>query len=1171
MGTSIHSCPDCRPEDWLGRDNCTDILVRSRPDLIQRIHESFLAVGADVVETNTFGANRLVAAEFDEEMVGFVRDLNVRAARIARAACERYATPGRPRFVAGSMGPGTKLITLGQVSWDVMLASYREQASGLIEGGVDCLIIETCQDLLQIKCAVTACLEAIEHARRTTRECPVLVSVTMETTGTTLVGSDIAAVVNALAPLPIASLGLNCATGPTEMAPHIAYLSKHWARPFSVIPNAGLPILLDGRTEYPLKPADFSIAMQRFLEEEGAEIVGGCCGTTTEHIAALRAAVPFAASRARRTVTELAPACSSLYTATDFRQESSFLIVAERTNANGSKKFKQLLDAEDWDALASIAKAELRDGSHVLDVCVDFVGRDGVRDMRETLARMVRQANAPIMIDSTQADVIEAGLQHAPGRCIVNSINLEDGEERLNKICPLLKRYGAACVALTIDEDPVAGMAKTAERKLAIARRIHDLYTRKWGLPEEDLFWDPLTFTIATGNEDDRRLGLETLEGIRLIAEAFPRCSVILGLSNISFGLKPAARAVLNSVFLHEARARGLTAAIVHASKIMPEGRIPREQWEAAEWLIFDRRGAARPEGKPEAFDPLLYFISLFPDGAASAATAQREAPRTLEERIQRHIVDGEEAGLAATLDEALLVHSPLAIINDHLLAGMKVVGELFGSGAMQLPFVLQSATVMKRAVAHLQPHMERVGVDAKPKGVIVLATVAGDVHDIGKNLVDIILSNNGYKVHNLGIKQPLSQIINGWREKGADAIGMSGLLVKSVTVMEENIREMNRMEVTVPLLLGGAALTRHYAEGHLRKLYKGPLYYGRDAFEGLAVCEALASGALAAVDKQIEAREAKRASSEARGKASALRQRAACGVGGDGDSPFPVTDGSASAPLPASITHDNPIPDPPFWGSRLAERIDLDLIYPFINRVALFRGQWGFKRGSMSESEYAELFAAEVEPAFERLKAECRRERILRPAVVWGYWPCASEGDDLVVFDPENHQRELERFSFPRQKSGRRIAISDFFLPSASGRRDVLALACVTMGAEASARARALFERDEYTEYLYLHGLGVECAEALAEMWHKRVRAELGFAHEDAPTVERLFQQQYRGSRFSFGYPACPEMADQEKLFRLLDPARIGCTLTENFQIDPEQSTSALIAHHPQAKYFSV
>jgi 5-methyltetrahydrofolate--homocysteine methyltransferase len=1177
MGTSIHACADCTPADYLGRENCTDILVRSRPDLIQRIHESFLAAGADVVETDSFGSNKLVCAEFDAEMVAWTRDLNVRAAKIARAACDRYTEPGRPRFVAGSIGPGTKLITLGQTNWDAMLDSYREQALGLIEGGVDCLMIETCQDLLQVKCAVTACLEALHASGKSERDVPVLVSVTMETTGTMLLGSDIQAVMNCLAPLPIASLGLNCATGPVEMTPHLAALSKQWDRPFSVIPNAGLPVLVEGRTEYPLQAADFATAVRRFTEELGAGIVGGCCGTTPAHIASLRELVPWGTRRPARASGDTPAACSSLYGQVEFRQDNSFLIVAERTNANGSRKFKTLLDAEDWDGLVAMGKEELQDGAQVLDVCVDFVGRDGVRDMSEVIARFARQVNAPLMIDSTQADVIEAGLQHAPGRCIVNSINLEDGEERMNRICPLLKRYGAACVALTIDEDPQAGMAKTAARKLQIAERIHSLFTRKWGLDERDLMWDPLTFTIATGNEDDRRLGMETLDGIRLISERFPRCSIILGLSNISFGLKPAARAVLNSVFLHEARVRGLTAAIVHISRILPQSRIDPEHWQAAQWLIFDRRGDRRPEGQPENFDPLLHFISLFPDGAASTQVVATES-LSLEERLQRHIIDGNDRNLEGVLDEALQVHSPLAIINDYLLVGMKTVGELFGAGRMQLPFVLQSASVMKKAVAHLQPHMERVGADAKPKGSIVLATVAGDVHDIGKNLVDIILSNNGFKVHNIGIKQSLTQIVDAWRTTGADAIGMSGLLVKSVTVMEENLREMNRMEIDVPVLLGGAALTRHYAEGHLRKLYRGKLYYGRDAFEGLAVCEAMSADTLATIEQEIDGRIAKRASVEARAKASALRVAATAegsgssaggSSGGDGSAAFPDTTGG-SGENDAALRQDHTIPDPPFFGSRLVEGIDLDLIYPFINKTALFRGQWGFRRGDMDDRAYERHIAEDVEPILGRLREECRREKILRPGVVWGYFPCNSEGNDLIVYDAEERDREVERFTFPRQKSGRKICISDFFRPVSSGQKDVLGLSCVTMGSEASHRARALFERNQYTEYLYLHGMGVECAEALAEMWHKRVRAELGFAHEDDPQVERLFQQRYRGSRYSFGYPACPDMADQEKLFRLLRPERIGCELTENFQIDPEQSTSAIIVHHPQAKYFA-
>ncbi len=1154
MGTSIHACADCTSADYLGRDNCTDILVKSRPDVIQRIHEGFLAAGADVVETDTFGANKLVGAEFDAEMVAWTRELNRVGAQVARAACDRVGSVQHPRFVAGSMGPGTKLVTLGNTTWDQMLDSYTEQALGLIEGGVDCFIIETCQDLLQVKCAINACLDALDRMGRSHLDIPLLVSVTMETTGTMLLGSDIAAVVNALKPFPIASLGLNCATGPVEMAEHVAYLTRHWDRAVSVVPNAGLPVLVEGRTEYPLQPQAFAEAMRRFVEEFRVDVVGGCCGTTIEHIRALRQVVGPRRSRAARPITPQPPGCSSLYGFTEFRQDNSFLIVAERTNANGSRKFKRLLDEEQWDQLVGMAREEMRDGSHLIDLCVDFVGRDGVKDMGEVASRIVRQVNAPLMLDSTEANVLEEGLKRAGGRCIVNSINLEDGEERMNRVCPLLKRYGAACVALTIDEDPQAGMAKTAERKLAIAERIHDLYTRRWGLQESDLLFDPLTFTIATGNEDDRKLGLETLRGIELISRRFPECGILLGLSNISFGLKPAARAVLNSVFLHHARQRGLTAAIVHFSKLLPSNRIPPEQWEAAEWLIFDRRGTERPEGRAADFDPLLHFIGLFPDGMEQAVERKGLQDLPLEERLQRHIVDGDDGALEATLDSALATYPPLDIINDHLLAGMKTVGELFAAGTMQLPFVLQSASVMKKAVAHLQPHMARSGVAEKPKASMVLATVAGDVHDIGKNLVDIILSNNGFKVHNIGIKQSLQQIVDAWRSTGADCIGMSGLLVKSVTIMEQNLHEMNRLGISVPVLLGGAALTRHYCESHLRGIYDGPLYYGKDAFEGLAVCEAMARGELGRVDAEVQARLTKRAEVDAK-----VGQRLEGG-----------SSATAVAPERSDVRRDLPVPKPPFWGHRLIESIDLDEIYPFVNTAALFRGQWGFKRGDLDEAAYAKL-EGKAQEVFDRLKVQCRAEHILRPAVVYGFFPCASEGNDLVVFDPADPERELERFVFPRQDGRQRLCISDFFRPRGSGERDVVAFHCVTMGVEVSHRARQLFERNEYTEYLYLHGMGVECAEALAELWHKRIRAELGIGLDDSPRIRELFTQKYRGSRYSFGYPACPDMSDQEKLFRLLEPERIGCRLTENWQIDPEQSTSAIIVHHPEAKYFAV
>ena len=1156
MGTQIYGCADCLKSDYLGRDNCTDILVRSRPDIIQRIHEGYFAAGADIVETDTFGANILVGREFDEELASWTFELNKKAAEIARSAGAKFETADRPRFAVGSMGPGTKLVSLGQVSWDEMHASYFEQARGLIAGGIDGFMIETSQDLLQQKVAINAVLDALREAKLSPTDRPIFASVTIETTGTMLLGSDIAAVVNALRPFPIASLGLNCATGPVEMAEHVAYLSKHWDRGISVLPNAGLPILVNGQTEYPLGAKGFRDAMRRFVEEFKVNAVGGCCGTTPAHIrelVALVAELGLDKRRATRAVVPQPAGCSSLYGFVEFKQENSFLVVAERTNANGSKRFKRLLEENDYDGLVSMAREEVKDGGQLLDVCVDFVGRKGVDDMTEVASRYVRQVDAPLMLDSTDAKVLEAGLKRHGGKAVVNSINLEDGEERMDRVCPMLARYGAACVALTIDEDPVAGMAKTAARKLEIAERIHSLYTTKWKLAEEDLLFDPLTFTIATGNDDDRRLGLETLDGIEAITKRFPKCGIVLGLSNISFGLKASARTVLNSVYLHHARERGLTAAIVHASKILPRNRIAEQEWLQAEWLIFDRRGADRPEGQPENFDPLLSFIGLFPDGTEDMAPKALLADLPIEERLQRHIIDGEMKNLDATLATAMETYAPLVIINDHLLAGMKVVGELFGSGQMQLPFVLQSAAVMKRAVTMLEPHMTKAeGATSRAK--IVLATVAGDVHDIGKNLVDIILSNNGYAVSNIGIKQPLQSILDAWRKSGADAIGMSGLLVKSVTVMEENLHELNRLGITVPVILGGAALTRHYAESHLRAIYKGKLYYGKDAFEGLAVCDALASGTLDSVDSAIDERLAKRESVDQR--VSASRANAPPSV-------------EPEAGLTVEALRE--LPKPPFFGDRIVEEVPLEQIYPYLNKTALFRGQWGLKKGAMSDAEYEQHLAQHATPVFARLMQQCREERILRPQVAYGYFPANADGDDLVVFDAVDPSRELERFHFPRQGTRDRLCISDFFRPLSSGERDVVGFSCVTMGLEASHRAKQLFERNEYTEYLYLHGFGVECAEALAELWHKRMRAELGIAHEDSPETRLLFSQQYRGSRYSFGYPACPDMSDQEKLFRLLKPERIGCVLTENWQIVPEQSTSAIVVHHPAAKYFAV
>jgi len=1181
MGATIQNMDLDIEDDYLGHENCVDLLSRSRPDLIEEIHGSFLDAGADALETNTFGANKLVFAEFDDEVVNWTRDINRQAAEVARAACEKHATADKPRFVIGSMGPGTKLLTLGQATWDAMLDSYAEQARGLIDGGVDAFIIETCQDLLQVKCAVNACLKALDEAGKSHEDIPIMVSVTIETMGTMLVGSEIAAAVHALKPYPIASLGLNCATGPNEMGEHVEYLAKHWDRFISVIPNAGLPTLVEGKTEFPLGPEPFADALAEFIDKYGVNIAGGCCGTGPEHIRTLVDRVGEKAPVDRhapglelegRSVEgavqfEAPPAsCTSLYNPVEYRQELSFLIIGERMNASGSRRFKRLLEEENWDEMISLARQQTRDGANVLDVNVDYAGRDNADDMAEIVKRTVRQVDCPLMIDSTQVETIEAGLKHAPGKSIINSTNFEDGEEKFDDICTIARTYGAALVIGSIDEDEEAAMARTAERKYEIAKRGFERATEKHGLAPEDVFFDPLVLPISTGMDADRRSALELVEGTKRISEAFPDCQIICGLSNVSFGLKPAARVVLNSVFMHELQEAGMTGAIVHASKILPLNKIDETQTQAALNLIYDRRaeskgGTGLPEGvDDEDFDPLQAFIDLFKDVDSAADVGERRKDRTLEERLQDHIVDGEKQGVEATLDEALEKYSPLDIINDHLLAGMKIVGELFGAGKMQLPFVLQSAETMKKAVAHLEPHMERK--KGETKGTVVLATVKGDVHDIGKNLVDIILTNNGYTVENIGIKQKLPEIIEAFKNHDADAVGMSGLLVKSVGVMEENLKELNEMGLNFPVLLGGAALSRHYAESHLRDIYEGPLYYGKDAFEGLRICDLLTTGKISEIDEEIRARLEKRADTER--KVAEMREREKEKKEG----------GAVTVKERSSVITEEPLPDvpqPPFFGDRLVEEIDLDDVYPFINTVALFRGQWGFKKGPRSKEEYERELKETVEPIFERLKQQCREEKILRPAVVYGYWPCNSDGDDLIIYDPEQHDREIERFTFPRQEKRDRLCISDFFRDEDSGEKDVIGFSCVTMGPEASHRARALFERNEYTEYLYLHGLGVESAEALAEMWHKRMRAEMGIGNEDSPKIRDLFTQKYRGSRYSFGYPACPNMSDQEKLFGLLNPERIGCTLTENWQIDPEQSTSAIIVHHPKAKYFNV
>ena len=1160
MGTSTQALDLDVERDYCGCENCTEILVHSRPELVGQIHRSFLEVGADIVETNTFGASRHVLSEFD--LHDRVVEINERAASIARAEADRIATREKPRFVLGSIGPGTKLATLGQIDWRTMRESYREQVKGLIAGGVDGLLLETCQDLLQVKIAVNACLDALAAEGLSPEALPILVNVTIETTGTMLVGSSIEAAAAALARYPIASLGLNCATGPAEMADHVHFLGRSWPGHVAVVPNAGLPVMVEGRTEYPLQPEDLADALERFIRNDRVRLVGGCCGTTPEHIAAIfrrLATINEQVGPPAPAPEPLKSSTTSLYGTVEHRQENSVLLIGERMNASGSRAFKRMLEAEDWDGIIGIARSQLREGSHLLDINVDVAGRDNVADMQEIVSRVVRQVDAPLVLDSTQIQTLAAGLERAPGRCLINSANFEDGDERFDAVCELARTHNAALVIGTIDEDKEAAMARTAARKLAIATRAIERAGAKHGISVEDIFIDPLVLPISTGMDEDRRSALELVEGVRLIREAFPTVQITCGLSNCSFGLNPAARQVLNSVLLDELVKAGLTSAILHAGKILPLAKLEPEQHEAALDLIYDRRR--------EGLDPLQVFIDLFKDAKAVASAGPAKQDMTLEERLRHHIIDGDKQDLTTCLDEAMQRYTPLEIINDHLLDGMKTVGELFGSGQMQLPFVLQSAEVMKMAVAHLEPHMEKSS--GSSRGSIVLATVKGDVHDIGKNLVDIILSNNGFTVHNIGIKQPLSNILESWRQTGADAIGLSGLLVKSVHVMEQNLRDLNEEGITVPIILGGAALTRHYAEGHLRGVYEGSLYYGKDAFEGLRIMDLLTTGRGGELDGEIDERLGKRSAAEEVVARSRARQA-------ESQVEFErskASGGGMAVARRSEVRRDIEIPAAPFIGSRVVDSLDLDDIYPYINPVALFRGQWQFKKGKLSDEQYQRVLEDTVEPKFRELKTRCRDEGLLDPKLVYGYFHCVSEGDDLAILDAGH--REIERFTFPRQDGKKHLCISDFFKSAdefaQDGKPDVIAMHCVTMGQRISQVCKQLFEANEFQAYLYMHGMGVETAEALAELWHKRIRQEMGIARDDAATPKGLFQQKYRGSRYSFGYPACPDMSDQDKLWRLLEPHRIGCELTENWQIDPEQSTSAIVVHHPEAKYFNV
>jgi len=1164
MGTSLQS-QNLTAEDFGGAEyeGCNEYLVHTKPSAVAKVHEAFLAVGADVIETDTFGGTSIVLAEYDLADQAYY--LNKTAAELAKACANKYSTPEKPRFVAGSMGPGTKLPTLGHIDFDTLKNAYVEQVEGLYDGGADLLLVETCQDVLQIKAALNAIEEVFQKKGQ---RLPLMVSVTMETMGTMLVGTEINAVVSILQPYKIDILGLNCATGPDLMKPHIKYLSENSPFIVSCIPNAGLPENVGGQAHYRLTPVELKMALMHFIEDLGVQIIGGCCGTRPDHIQALAELSQGLTPKSRHYHYE--PSAASIYSTQPYIQDNSFLIVGEKLNASGSKKCRELLNDEDWDSLVSMAKAQVKEGAHILDLNVDYVGRDGVRDMHQLASRLVNNVTLPLMLDSTEWEKMEAGLKVAGGKCILNSTNYEDGEPRFYQVLDLAKKYGAGVVIGTIDEE---GMGRTAEKKFQIAKRAY-YAAIEYGIPPYEIFFDPLALPISTGIEEDRENGKATIEAMRRIRQELPECHMILGVSNISFGLNPAARQVLNSVFLHEAMQVGMDGAIVSANKILPLAKIEPEYQQVCLDLIYDNR---RFDGDICVYDPLTKLTELFA-GKTTKKDPSSNANLPVEERLKQHIIDGERLGLEGALNQALQDYPPLDIINIFLLDGMKVVGELFGSGQMQLPFVLQSAQTMKAAVAFLEPFMEKKEGDNNAKGTFIIATVKGDVHDIGKNLVDIILTNNGYKVINLGIKQPVENIIEAYKEHKADCIAMSGLLVKSTAFMKENLEVFNEKGITIPVILGGAALTPKFVHDDCQKTYKGKVIYGKDAFSDLHF-----------MDKLMPAK-AGGQWDDSKGFLGEFVEGEKTPVVAEELEVNPdtiFTDGSVNQELvidtrrSEAVEVNIPRPTPPFWGTKIltAAEIPIEEVFWYLDLQALFVGQWQFRKPkSQPKQEYDQFLQEKVHPILAAWKEKIVKENLLNPTLIYGYFPCQSSGNSLLIYDPESIQagekpenlQPIAIFEFPRQKSGRRLCIADFFAPQESGIIDVFPMQAVTVGEIATEYAKSLFDANQYTEYLYYHGMAVQAAEAMAEWTHTRIRRELGFAQFDPDNIRDILQQRYQGSRYSFGYPACPNIQDQYKQLDLLGCDRIGMSMDESEQLYPEQSTTAIITYHPTAKYFS-
>ncbi|MFM6037800.1 MAG: methionine synthase [Sphaerospermopsis kisseleviana] len=1150
MGTNLQT-QNLTAEDFGGAhyEGCNEYLVHTKPEAVAKVHRDFLAAGADVIETDTFGGTSIVLAEYDLADQAYY--LSKKAAELAKSVAAEFSTPEKPRFVAGSMGPTTKLPTLGHIDFDTMKAAFAEQAEALLDGGVDLFIVETCQDVLQIKAALNGVEEIF--TKKGERK-PLMVSVTMESMGTMLVGTEIAAVLTILEPYSIDILGLNCATGPDLMKPHIKYLSEHSPFVVSCIPNAGLPENVGGQAHYRLTPVELRMALMHFVEDLGVQVIGGCCGTRPAHIQQLAEIAKDLKPKVRQ--PSLEPAAASIYTTQNYEQDNSFLIVGERLNASGSKKCRDLLNAEDWDGLVSMARSQVKEGAHILDVNVDYVGRDGVRDMHELVSRIVNNVTLPLMLDSTEWEKMEAGLKVAGGKCLVNSTNYEDGEPRFLKVLELAKQYGAGVVIGTIDED---GMARTADKKFQIAQRAYRQAV-EYGIPATEIFFDTLALPISTGIEEDRENGKATIESIRRIRQELPGCHVILGVSNISFGLNPAARMVLNSMFLHEAMNAGMDAAIVSASKILPLAKIEPQHQEVCRQLIYDER---KFDGDVCVYDPLGELTTIFAGVKTKRNTGVDES-LPIEERLKRHIIDGERIGLEKQLATALEQYPPLEIINTFLLDGMKVVGELFGSGQMQLPFVLQSAETMKAAVAYLEPFMEKSEAGNNAKGTFVIATVKGDVHDIGKNLVDIILSNNGYKVINLGIKQPVENIIQAYQEHKPDCIAMSGLLVKSTAFMKENLQVFNEKGITVPVILGGAALTPKFVNEDCQNTYKGKVVYGKDAFSDLTFMDKLMPAKAAGNWDDLKGFLDEVGTEESTHE---VKEKVAKSVKAPAE-PREI-DTRRSEAVEINIER----PTPPFWGTQLLQPDDISLeeLFWYLDLQALIAGQWQFRKPKeQSKEEYQGFLSEKVYPILESWKARIIEEKLLHPQVIYGYFPCQSEGNSLHIYDVENQSQQIASFEFPRQRSGRRYCIADFFAPKESGIIDVFPMQAVTVGEVATEFAQKLFADNQYTDYLYFHGMAVQVAEALAEWTHAKIRRELGFGDAEPDNIRDILAQRYQGSRYSFGYPACPNIQDQYQQLELLGTDRMKMYMDESEQLYPEQSTTAIIAYHSVAKYFT-